>query len=360
MRRLVPVVIAALALLAGCGGTPPTPDEPATTRRLAGFLDDAVAARHFRGAVEVRLGDQVLLRRGFDTAGATPNGPDTRFAIGPLTEQFTALAVLILQEQGRLRVTDRLCERLPDCPPAWQAITLDQLLTHTSGLFDYLDLTPAAALREFARFGTHRPTPGQLTSVVAGRPLEFAPGTRWDHSSSGYLLLGRVVERLSGEDYERFLRTAILDPLGMSGTGYRPGQLPEAGFAVGYHDWTRPAQTLDASVYYAGGGMYSTARDLARWNRFLLTGRPAVVHADTLAELLRARVETAPTERYGYGIRSHDVLGAQAFFQRGLMAGYSSYDEVQPATGVSVVVLSNLDTVDAAGIGQTLAAMASE
>lgn len=361
-RRGAFVAALLCAVVAGCAAPPAPSLEPATTRRMAAYLDDTVHAHGFRGAVEVRLGEQVLLRRGFDRAGdGEPATPDTRFVIASLTKQFTALAVLILQERGRLRVADPVCDHLPDCPAAWRAITIDQLLTHTSGLFDYMDLGPEEALRFFAEIGGHEPTPAQLTGVFTRRPLLFPPGTRWDYSSSGYVLLGRLVERLTGQDYGRFLRTAILDPLGMADTGYAPGSADgRPGFATGYHDWTTTAQTLDTSVYYAGGGMYSTARDLARWNDFLLTGTPALVDPGTLGQLLRARVETRPGEQYGYGIESRDTPDGPVFFHRGWVAGFASYDEVQPATGVSVVVLSNLDTTDATRIGRSLASMARE
>ncbi|MGH3881605.1 MAG: serine hydrolase domain-containing protein, partial [Actinophytocola sp.] len=335
-------VVAAVVLgltAAGCTPSPersPAPEpESATTRRMVDYLADAVDLRQFRGTVEVRLGDQVLLRRGFDRArvgtgdtDGVANGPDTRFRIASLTKQFTALAVLILQERGRLRVTDAVCAHLSDCPAAWRAITVEQLLTHTSGLYDYMDSSMAEAAAFFARIGTREPSPEQLTEVVASRPLEFAPGARWDYNSSGYVLLGRVVERLSGLAYGDFLRTEILDPLGMADSGYEPGLASGERYAVGYHDWTTAAETLADSVYYAGGGMYSTVRDLDRWNQFLMTGDPAVVDRETLDELLRARVETTPLERYGFGMASRDANGEPAYFHEGWVAGFTSYNEV--------------------------------
>src|ERR1700741_3226319 len=334
--------VAAVVLGLTAAGCAPTPErepaaerESATTRRMVDYLADAVDLRQFRGTVEVRLGDQVLLRRGFDRArvgvdgvDGVDNGPDTRFRIASLTKQFTALAVLILQERGRLRVTDAGCTHLPDCPPAWRAITVEQLLAHTSGLYDYMDGTPAEAEAFFTRIGTREPSPEQLTEVFASRPLEFAPGARWDYNSSGYVLLGRIVERLSGSDYGDFLRTEILDPLGMADSGYEPGLTPEERYAAGYRDWDQAAETLADSVYYAGGGMYSTVRDLDRWNQFLMAGDPAVVDPDTLDELLRARIESTPLERYGFGMASRDVDGETAFFHEGMGGGFSLVQRV--------------------------------
>jgi CubicO group peptidase (beta-lactamase class C family) len=353
-------------VLAGCAVAPAPARAPAreparesaTTRQLTDYVDNLVHGQGFRGAVEVRLGDQVLLSRGFDEAGdGVPARPDTRYVIASMTKQFTALAVLMLQDRGKLVVTDPVCDYLPECPPAWRPITLDQLLTHTAGLFDYLDIGPQEAARMYARIGTDKPNPEQLTGIFANRPLEFAPGTRFQYSNSGYVLLGRVIEKVTGQGYGRFLRTQILDPLRMADTGYQAGA---THLATGYDSWNTTADTLDTSVYYAAAGIYSTARDMARWNDFLLTGAPEIVDHDTLAELLRPRVEVNALEQYGYGIQSREVGGRTVYFHSGEVPGFASYNEIQPGTSVSVVVLSNLHTANADHVGRTLAEMARQ
>jgi len=348
--------------LAGCAPTPApareAPRESATTRQLAAYVDGLVGAQQFRGAVEVRLGDQLLLSRGFDKAGdGKPAEPDTRYLIASMSKQFTALAVLLLQQRDKLHVTDAVCDYLPDCPPAWRVITIDQLLTHTAGLFDYLDVEPEVAAQEFARIGAAAPSPEQLTSLFASKPLEFAPGAKFQYSNSGYVLLGRVVEKLSGQDYGDFLRTAILDPLRMADTGYEPGG---TGLATGYDSWTATADAHDTSAYYAAAGIYSTVRDMARWNDFLLTDSPMIAEPETLAELLRPRVEVNALEQYGYGIQTRKVGGQTAYFHSGGLPGFASYNEIQPGAGVSVTVLSNLGTANADHIGRTLATMAQQ
>lgn len=331
----------------------------ASTRAMTGYLDGLVRTRQFRGSVEVRLGDRVLLSRGFDTAGnGKPNGPDTRFVIGSITKQFTALGVLLLQEQGRLRVRDRVCAYLPDCPPAWRAITLDQLLTHTSGLYNFTDMGPDGGRRFLARIGTLTPSPEQVTEMFAGRPLEFAPGTRFKYSNSGYVLLGRVVEKVAGQDYGHFLRKEIFEPLGMSDTGYTPGAPPRPDDAIGYATWQRTADTFDTSVWFAAGGICSTAPDMARWNDFLLTGSPALVDQDTLADLLRPRLPAPPLGQYGYGIMTRGSGAATVHFHDGGVPGFASYDEIRPADRLSVTVLSNLESADGFEVSKTLALMA--
>jgi CubicO group peptidase (beta-lactamase class C family) len=328
---------------------------------LLGYLDGLVETRQFRGVVDVRRGDEVLLCQGFgqqNVARDVPNGADTRFRIASVTKQFTALAVLVLHEEGKLRVSDPVCTHVPDCPAAWQSITIEQLLTHTAGLWDYNQLTEAETARYFAEYGD-TPTPDQLVQVFVDRPLEFAPGSSWQYSNCGYDLLGLVVERLSGQTYGEFLHDRILDPLGMSDTAYQPEQRTSDHDAVGYQDWTTQAERVPDAVHYASGGMYSTADDLVRWNQFLLTGNPAVVGQDTLAELLKPRVDAAPGERYGYGIETRGTGETATHGHGGSVTGFKTYILVQPATRLSVIVLSNLETAEPETIARNLTALAT-
>lgn len=357
---LAAVVTVTAMLGAACSAEPAPPAGTGDDHGMAEYLDGLAEARQFRGVVEVRRGEDVLLRKGFgqaDVARDVPNGPDTRFRIASVTKQFTALATLILQEQGKLRVADLVCAHLPDCPPTWRTITIEHLLTHTSGLFDDNDLTDAEVTAFFAEYGD-RPTPQQLVGIVAGRPLEFAPGSRWKYSNGGYHVLGLLIERVSGRTYGEFLRTEILDPLGMADTAYRPGDRSGTD-AIGYRDWTTPGDPLPDAVAFASGGMYSTLTDLSRWNRFLLTGDPDVVERATLAELLAPRVDSAPGERYGYGIETRGTGDTVTHGHGGTLIGFRSYQLVEPATGLSVVLLSNLDTVDPEMITRNLVALAA-
>jgi CubicO group peptidase (beta-lactamase class C family) len=364
--------LAAAGLVLAAAPDPAPPDRGEGPDPLLEYLTRAVRDERFRGAVEVRRGAEVLLRRGFDhadVAGAVRNGPDTRFHLASLTKQFTGLAVLVLQEQGRLRVTDPACARLPHCPPHWRPITIEHLLTHTSGLYNYTD--DLAGLEQ--RLGKGRVSPADLVATVADRPLEFTPGSRYAYGNSGYAVLGHIVEHVTGQSYGDFLRREVLDPLGMADSGYRPDLAPGPGYALAYADWTTPAPTFSESIAFAAGGMYSTVTDLGRWQRFLLTGSPAVVEPGTLAELLRPRVAMGPQEWYGYGIVSRGTVSrgtagsgtgtggrvvVDSHHHDGNVPGVATYLEVRPDTGVSVTVLANI-TTDAAGIGRDLAALAT-
>jgi CubicO group peptidase (beta-lactamase class C family) len=362
MRRLV-AAVAAVLLATACTAAPapPTPTPAPDTHGIPRYLDGLADTHQFRGAVEVWRGDEMVVRQGFgqaDVARDVRNDEHTRFRIGSVTKQFTALAVLMLQEDGRLRVGDRLCEYLPDCPAAWRAITLDQLLTHTSGLWDYNEMTEAEGEAYLAEYGD-TPTPAQLLQVFAGRPLEFRPGAKWQYSNCGYDLLGMIVERLSGQPYGEFLQEHILGPLHMTESAYQPEPSRSDHDAVGYRDWTTPADVLPDAVNYASGGMYSTTTDLIRWTRFLLTAEPAIVTRDTLAELMKPRVDSAPNERYGYGIATRGTGDNATHGHGGLVNGFKSQVQIQPATELSIVVLSNVESANPLTIAENITALAT-
>jgi CubicO group peptidase (beta-lactamase class C family) len=355
MRRSLGILLVVAGLLSAC--TPiRTEPEPARPDPLADYINQAVSTERFRGAVEVRDGAKVLLRRGFgmaDPATKVPNSPATRFRIGSVTKQFTALAILKLQEQGKLNVVDRVCSYLPNCPPQWAPITIDQVLTHRAGLPNYTN-DPATLIMLFGP--ALSVTPEQLLAVFSALPLDFPPGTKFSYTNSGYVLLGYLVEKISGKPYGDFLRAEILDPLGMSDTAYQAGLEPGPQYAVGYRDWENPAISSDDAVWYAAGGMYSTVTDLGRWQRFLVTGDPPVVRQETLAELLRPRVAIDGMSWYGYGIESSgaNMAAIDSYSHNGAIPGYSSYVEVHPASGVTVTVLANLD-MNVVDFGRNLA-----
>ncbi|MGH2498428.1 MAG: serine hydrolase domain-containing protein, partial [Ktedonobacteraceae bacterium] len=174
----------------------------------------------------------MLFAKGYglaDKDAGIANTPQTRFRIGSLTKQFTAMAILILQERGKLHVTDHLCLYIADCPTDWQPITIAHLLTHTSGIPDYTDLP------DFAPTWTQPTTPEELISRFKNLPLEFTPGSRFRYSNSGFILLGYIIERVSGESYATFLQDNIFSPLKMKNSGYDVAYPALPQHATGYY-----------------------------------------------------------------------------------------------------------------------------
>ena len=238
----------------------------------------------FSGSVLIAQHGHVLLSKGYglaDRAQKTPNGPQTRFGIGSNTKQFTATAILMLEVQGKLKVTDRICAYIPQCPSAWGGITIKELLTHTSGIPDYL------ALPDFVDYAHQPSTPLQIIAHFRDVPLDFAPGTTWKYSNSGYILLGYIIEQVSGLSYEAFLQKYIFTPLNLSDTGYNHNS---NGVAMGYPDGysATPAEPFDPSVPYAAGALYSTVEDMNRWEQALTTD--ALLPAASRAEMFAPQV----------------------------------------------------------------------
>ena len=264
-------------LLTGCGeppvavpssalvteSPPPSPtlasDGPAST--IDKILTVHTERETFTGAVLVARNGEILLSQGYgwaDRENQITNTPQTKYRLGSITKQFTAMAILILQSREQLNVQERICRYLPECPDSWQEITIHHLLTHTSGIPD---------LTEFSDYKTFKATPTTPEQTIArfkDKPLDFQPGEKCSYSNSGYVLLGIIIEQVSGRSYEMFLQQNIFDPLQMKNTGYDHN---DDSLATGYtgvdSNWEKPAY-IDMTLPYAAGGLYSTVEDLYR------------------------------------------------------------------------------------------------
>ena len=356
--------LAAGALLAGfaagCADTGGRQaDAPSSPGQLAGeargYLDGLVREHQFSGAVLVERDGRVLMQGGFGLADAARHLPDTattRFRIGSLTKQFTAVAILQLQDEGRLRATDPACRFLSSCPAAWRRVTVAELLTNSSGIPDYVSLPG------YSRLSRQHLTPAQIAALVASEPLLFRPGTRWSYSNTGYVLLGMIVTRVSGLSYAAFLTRHVFAPLRMRDTGYDVNN-PPPGHATGYAGWQQPAPYIDMSVPYAAGALYSTTADLSRWDDALTGDGPRIVRPATLLEMFRPRIQVAPGDPgegwYGYGWFI-DENGTE-YDHDGLINGFASVNAIFPAARAEIIVLSNLQTADVRTITERLAAL---
>jgi CubicO group peptidase (beta-lactamase class C family) len=216
------------------------------------YVDDQT----FMGTVLVARDGEVLLSEGFGFANLEwkiPNTPVTKFRLGSVTKQFTAAAVLLLAERGKLSLDDSVKKHWPDAPSSWESVTFFHLLTHTAGIPNM------AALPNFA---TYRLMPSPVARTVAllkDRPLEFAPGAQMRYSNSGYVLLGYLIESISGQSYAAFLRDNIFTPLGMMDTGYDVHAEIIERRAIGYVAATggfANAAYVDMTIPHAAGALY--------------------------------------------------------------------------------------------------------
>jgi CubicO group peptidase (beta-lactamase class C family) len=355
--RWLPILLLAALLAAGCergqeaSAETVTAQAPQPLVQLGPWLAQEAAAGRFSGAVLVARGDTVLFRQAYglaDRAAGAPLTPDARFRIASISKQFTAAAVLQLQDRGVLSVEDPVCRWITPCPEAWRGVTLHHLLSHTSGVPDLMD-RPDWSKRRWAAT-----TPTELTAAAALLPLEFAPGERAGYSNAGYNLLGAVVERATGRPFHQHLRAALLDPLGLKNTGYDDGRTPlVVGYAAGA-DGPVAQRASNAGVVFAAGGLFSSLDDLGAWTRALHGGRVlsprsyAQMIAATEPERYRARERSGVSQAYGYGL----FLGApgrwvepgfddRQIFHTGSWAGFRALVSYQPDARVTVVVLSN-------------------
>ncbi len=324
-----------------------TPD----VARMEEIVRFQVEGKRFMGAVLVARHGEVLLSRGYGLASLEwnrPNTPSTKFRIGSITKQFTAAAVLLLEEQGRLSLEHRVGDYLQDTPEAWDEVTLFSLLTHTSGI---------PSLTSFPEYTTWKPfeTPVETSvSRFSDKPLEFVPGERFSYSNSGYLLLGHLIERISGQHYERFLQDHVFTPLGMRNSGCDANARIIESRAAGYSpgpDGLVNAEFIHMTVPHAAGALYSTTEDLLRWTRGLFGGR--LLSAESLAKM------TTPfKEGYGLGVFVRELGGRTMIDHAGGIEGFSARLTYFPESRITVIALANLNGVAPMEIALQLGAVA--
>ncbi|WP_019424553.1 serine hydrolase domain-containing protein [Paenibacillus sp. OSY-SE] len=252
-----------------------------TTVYLHQYMDALSRNGHFNGAALVALRGNILLSEGYGMANwehEVPNTPQTKFRIGSITKGFTALAIMQLQEQGLLSVHDAIDEYLPDYP-CGNEIKLHHLLTHTSGIPGYAGL-PGYWERTMRLYSPIE----QTIASFQHEPLQFQPGERTSYTSSSFILLSAIIERVSGLSYADYIVERICIPLNMNDSGVEDSRTVLKHFASGYSVCNKiiPAEYVDMSISLGGGGMYSTIADLYKWDRALYTesllGRESLHH----------------------------------------------------------------------------------
>src|ERR1044071_5299964 len=331
--------------------------QDAFSKRADATIKNFKQGAEFSGAVLIGRNGKVLFQKAYGSANREwniPNTTQTRFRIASLTKQFTAAAILILQDRGQLKVRDPISRYLADLPSEWRQVTIHQLLTHPSGLPEYT--SPPEIERTLNLTGA---TPQQLIDLVKHQPMLFSPGTKLHYCNTGYLLLGMIIEKVSGLDYATFLKRNIFNPLQLNQTGYdiRSDILPQR--ASGY--WMRNGRVenagyVDASIPFAAGGLYSTVGDLYKWNEALATGRLLSV------ESRRAMFTPYPEAQlsgmhYGYGIVIAEKFGELRYYHGGGIQGFASAIERYPRSNICVVVLSNEEEVKSWELSASLAGL---
>jgi CubicO group peptidase (beta-lactamase class C family) len=335
-------------------------------------LDSTIRGHYsdFSGMILIAQNGKILLIKGHglaDQEKSVPNTPQTQFAIGSITKSFTAMSIMILKERRLLTLQDSICQYLPDCPAPWEPITLQKLLTHTSGIYD-LTLNP-----DFQTIGTcQEHEPEELMALYEEHALDFPPGSQFHYSSSGYQLLGMVIEKVSGQKYDDFVQENILDPLGMADTSNNSASRPLNIRATGYSrdPWTQEkikVPCYDSSMFFAAGGLYSTVEDLYKWDQALYTNQ--LVSKESLSQIFTSTVTVVASPGftvppglwyYGYGWMITQQSGHRLIKHGGRIPGFTAYLARYPDDQLTIIILSNWDRLNPIELNDELAAMILE
>jgi CubicO group peptidase (beta-lactamase class C family) len=324
---------------------------PVNANRMDEVARYYVDEHQFMGSVLVARGDEVLFSKAYGSANLEWNVPNTlnsKFRIGSITKQFTAAAILLLEERGKLKLDDPIKTYYPNAPAAWDAITLRHLLGHTSGIPNYTN-TP-----DIPRISAWRATPEELVKPVQDKPLEFQPGAQMRYSNTGYVLLGMAIEKASGTSYAAFLKQNIFDPLGMKDSGYDENALVLPQRAAGYSrapGGLVNASYVDMTTPFAAGALYSTVEDLLRWERALFGKK-------VLSDASLEKMTTSGKGHYGMGVSLVEEAGRPIIQHGGGIPGFNAKLMYYPNSDVVTVALSNLNGPGADSIAQKLGLLA--
>lgn len=291
-------------------------------------------------AVLVMKDGAVLLRKGYglaDIEQGIPIEPDMVFRIGSVTKQFTAAAILLLEKEGKLSVEDDLRKYLPDYPTSGRTITIEQLLTHTSGIRSYTDMP------DFTERVREDLSVDEVIALFRDEPLAFEPGVKYAYNNSGYVLLGAIIEKVSGKSYEAYLREKIFEPLGMSQTYYGSASRIIPKRAQGYDAVNAEfenARYLSMSIPYSAGALLSTVDDLAKWDRALY--ETELLSKASLDKWWKPfTLASGESTYYGYGWSVSSYEGHPVVSHGGGINGFTCHLLRMPEDRVFVTVLTN-------------------
>jgi len=322
------------------------------SRKLVEYLDAAHELWGFNGAVLVAYEGKIVFSQGYgfaDQEFQEPNTTQTRFFIGSITKQFTAAAILSLRDQRLLNINDPINRYLPDYPSeVAEEVTIRDLLSHTSGIPDYTRNLAVLLHR------TGYMSPEELVSVFRKEPLEFEPGEKFRYSNSNYILLGQIIENVAGQSYEAYLNRYILNPAGMTNSGYarREAGIPDRaeGYTIEDKELEVNALPIDFSILHSAGAMYSTVEDIYLWDNALYTEK--VLSRNSIAEML------TPNEfGHGYGWFIDSLYGRRHAYHGGFLDGFNSIYDRWPDDKICIVIFSNEDEAPVGKMARGIAAI---
>jgi D-alanyl-D-alanine carboxypeptidase len=333
------IILVSVPALALAGAAVPAPDK-ALAEKIDAVMSEVYKPGQPGAAVIVRKNGQTLFRKGYGLADLelkVPVEPDMVFRLGSITKQFTAVAVLMLAQEGKLGLQDEITKFLPDYPVQGRTITVEHLLTHTSGIQSYTDMP------EWLPLMRKDMTLTELIDLFKSKPMPFEPGEGWAYNNSGYILLGAIIEKVSGKTYEAFLDERVFKPLGMKGSYYGsaeriiPRRIP--GYQLGKGGFVN-APYLSMTQPYAAGSLLSNVDDLAVWSDAVFSGK--LVKKEWLDKAFAPfKLKNGESSGYGYGWFIAEFAGHRSVEHGGGINGFTTYEMTFPEDGLFLAVLTN-------------------
>jgi CubicO group peptidase (beta-lactamase class C family) len=349
MRLLtfVLLLVAQLAVAVPAAESSSSSDFP---QKADDYLKTELNLGRFAGSVMVARSNQIVFMKGYGWANReldVAHAPNTKFRLASVTKQFTALCILILQEQGKLSVEDPISKFLPDSPKAWSKIKIRHLLTHTSGIPDYTKLPNYISTMMLPS------PPEKMMSRLRDKPLEFEPGERFAYSNSGYILLGYIVEKASGQSYEQFVQQFVFKPLGMKDSGCDRFETILSHRATGYtlhgDTWVNSAY-MDRTFPQGDGTLYSTVEDFFRW--YQCWREQKLVSAESWKAMT-----TPVKDNYGFGIFVAQQFDQKLLWHDGGDPGFVTAMWWFPSSDIFVAAFANLESANSDEVACNLVAL---
>ncbi len=332
-------------------------DDKQLTAEFDKLLSEQFKTNETGSAALVARNGQIIYKKAFGMANLEFNIPmqaDNIFRIGSITKQFTAVAILQLMEQGKLSLQDDITKFIPDYPTHGHHISIEHLLTHTSGIQSYTDT------KDFGEIMRKDMKPEELIAHFKNQPMEFAPGTKWNYNNSGYFLLGYIIEKITGKTYPQYLEENFFKPLGMTNSYYGSDSKIIKNRASAYEkgkDGFQNAEPLSMTLPYSAGSIQSTVEDLFKWHQ--------AVHAYKLVKkesldkaFAKYKLNNGKETEYGYGWFLGNVQGSATIEHGGGINGFLTQSIYLPKEGVFVAVFSNCDGNSPSDVSSKIAALA--
>lgn len=330
-------------------------------KQLIAAFDTLLAAKFKKeepgATVLVSRKGQVIYQKGFGMADMelkVPMRAEMVFRIGSISKQFTAVAILQLMEKGKLSLQDDIKKFIPDYPTHGYTITVEHLLTHTSGIKSYTSMS------SFDSIMNMHMKPLEMIAYFKNQPMDFAPGTQWNYNNSGYFILGYIIEKVSGLTYEEYVKENLFKPASMTNSAYGNDTRIIANRAKGYQqgkEGYENARPLSMTLPYAAGSLVSTVEDLWKWNQavhaYKLVSKESLQKAFTDYKLTNGK----PT-KYGYGWGFNEVQGAATIEHSGGINGFVTDALYIPTQDIFIAIFANCDCRSLDMEGPQLAALA--